>query len=295
MQPDVAVAADEFILITAAVRYGFVKQVVQRKLHTHMAAVRRQHHKQQQALSAVQRQSSSVRAVGGMSNKDRPAKRQRLAPAAECEAVQEEAEYAGKANSSSGSNDGDRSGSRSDDGCTLTRSRLFRQSAQRAPTAGARTSDDSSADSLIGIRAASSSRNSKSNSHGSSGSTDGSRSVQSQADSHPSDEQEATGKSAMQQGTYGVLLDCCPTLALFHPTETRHLHTWRNFAERLLVDVNSDTPGDYEMTLLEALALVRPNLALFFRKVDRLEGQEPAQLLRCVERLWQSKSLPPKL
>lgn len=30
--------------------------------------------------------------------------------------------------------------------------------------------------------------------------------------------------SALQEGTFGVLLDCCPTLALFHPTETRHPH-----------------------------------------------------------------------
>jgi hypothetical protein len=43
MQPDVAVAADEFILVTAAMRYGFIKQVVQKKLQTHMSAVRRLH------------------------------------------------------------------------------------------------------------------------------------------------------------------------------------------------------------------------------------------------------------
>jgi hypothetical protein len=42
---DVAVAADEFILVTAAVRYGFVKSIVAKTLQAHAAAVKRQHSK----------------------------------------------------------------------------------------------------------------------------------------------------------------------------------------------------------------------------------------------------------
>lgn len=76
MHPDVAVAADEFILITAAMRYGFVKQVVQRKLQTHMTAVRRQH-RQHVAATAGQLhpidEDATASADGG-----RPAKEQRL-------------------------------------------------------------------------------------------------------------------------------------------------------------------------------------------------------------------------
>jgi hypothetical protein len=76
MQPDVAVAADEFILISAAMRYGFVKQVVQRKLHTHMTAVRRQH-RQHVAATAGQLhpidEDATTCTDGG-----RPAKQRRL-------------------------------------------------------------------------------------------------------------------------------------------------------------------------------------------------------------------------
>lgn len=78
MQPDIAVAADEFILITAAMRYGFVKQVVQRKLHTHMAAVCRQYqqHQQQKQVSAVveQARGSDVCTAHSASSEGRPAK-----------------------------------------------------------------------------------------------------------------------------------------------------------------------------------------------------------------------------
>jgi hypothetical protein len=74
MQPDVAVAADEFILITAAMRYGFAKQVVHRKLQSHMTAVRRQH-RQHVAATAGQLHpiDEDASADGG-----RPAKQQRL-------------------------------------------------------------------------------------------------------------------------------------------------------------------------------------------------------------------------
>lgn len=71
MQPDVAVAADEFILITAAMRYGFVKQVVQRKLQTHMAAVRRQHRQQAPATAGQPHQ------LGEACEEERPTKQQR--------------------------------------------------------------------------------------------------------------------------------------------------------------------------------------------------------------------------
>lgn len=74
MQPDVAVAADEFILITAAMRYGFVKQVVHRKLHTYMSALRRQH--RQQAPAAAGQPHQPTPEPG--EDQARPAKQQRL-------------------------------------------------------------------------------------------------------------------------------------------------------------------------------------------------------------------------
>jgi hypothetical protein len=42
MREPVAVAADEFILVTAAVRYGFVRSIVQKTLQAHGSAVKRQ-------------------------------------------------------------------------------------------------------------------------------------------------------------------------------------------------------------------------------------------------------------
>lgn len=99
--------------------------------------------------------------------------------------------------------------------------------------------------------------------------------------------------SPLYDGTHGVLLDCCPTLALFHPTQTRHPHEWRNFTECLLVDVNSSRPGNHKLMLLEALALAQPNAALFFRKVEQMQRQGPAQLMGCLKLLWKNKSLPP--
>jgi hypothetical protein len=73
MQPDVAVAADEFILITAAMRYGFVKQVVQKKLQAHMSAVRRQHKQQQAAALPVRRAAERAGSADG----EQPAKQRR--------------------------------------------------------------------------------------------------------------------------------------------------------------------------------------------------------------------------
>lgn len=98
--------------------------------------------------------------------------------------------------------------------------------------------------------------------------------------------------SPLQDGTFGVLLDCCPTLALFHPTQTRHPREWRNFSECQLVDVNSHRPGDNKLTLLDALGLVTPNSALFFRKVAQMQRQGPVQLLGCLKLLWKGKPLP---
>lgn len=98
--------------------------------------------------------------------------------------------------------------------------------------------------------------------------------------------------SPLHEGTFGVLLDCCPTLALFHPTQTRHPQEWRNFSECLLVDVHSHRPGNNRLTLLDALGLAQPNSALFFRKVAQMQRQGPAQLLGCLKLLWKNKQLP---
>lgn len=89
-----------------------------------------------------------------------------------------------------------------------------------------------------------------------------------------------------------MLLDCCPTLALFHPTDTRHPHEWRNFSECRLSDVNSDRQGNHKLTLLEALAMAQPNASLFFRKVAQMQRQGPGQLLGCLKLLWRGKPLP---
>jgi hypothetical protein len=97
--------------------------------------------------------------------------------------------------------------------------------------------------------------------------------------------------SPLHDGTFGVLLDCCPTLALFHPTQTRHPQEWRNFSECLLVDVHSHRPGNNRLTLLDALGLAQPNSALFFRKVAQMQRQGP-QLLGCLQLLWKNKQLP---
>jgi hypothetical protein len=106
----------------------------------------------------------------------------------------------------------------------------------------------------------------------------------------------ASASEALQDGTLGVLLDCTPTLAMFHPTNTRHPYTWSNMSDRKLVDVNSKQPGDNHLTLLDALAsgpmgLVEHNAALFFRKVAELQRQvEQAQLLDCLQLLWQGRA-----
>jgi hypothetical protein len=100
---------------------------------------------------------------------------------------------------------------------------------------------------------------------------------------------------ALHEGTYGVLLDCCPTLALFHPTVTRHPQTWSSFSECLQVDVQSSRLGAIRLTLLEALGLGPANGALFFRKVAPLSRQGAAQLMACLQLLWRRKALPPTL
>lgn len=95
---------------------------------------------------------------------------------------------------------------------------------------------------------------------------------------------------------HGVLLDCCPTLALFHPTLTRHPHTWRNFTEQLLCDVNAaDEAASNRLTLLQALRLAKPNAALFFRKVDVSRQAAQDTLLQLLRLLWQDKQLPASL
>eukprot|EP00775_Hariotina_reticulata_P002308 gene2308-2616_t len=98
---------------------------------------------------------------------------------------------------------------------------------------------------------------------------------------------------AQSQPGYGVLLDCCPTLALFHPTETRHPHCWHNFTEQLECDVHTQQQEqDNKMTLLQALALAKPNEALFFRKVEVLRRMHQQKLLTACQLLWMGEQLP---
>lgn len=98
---------------------------------------------------------------------------------------------------------------------------------------------------------------------------------------------------------YGVLLDCCPTLALFHPTHTRHPHTWRNFTAALLCDVHAaDDDGSgsgTKLSLLQALGLAKPNWAWFFRKVEVKRQAAQSTLLQLLQLLWQDKPLPRNL
>ncbi|WIA10483.1 hypothetical protein OEZ85_010673 [Tetradesmus obliquus] len=97
----------------------------------------------------------------------------------------------------------------------------------------------------------------------------------------------------------GVLLDCCPTLALFHPTHTRHPHTWRNFTAALLCDVHAaDDDGSgsgTKLSLLQALGLAKPNWAWFFRKVEVKRQAAQGTLLQLLQLLWQDKPLPRNL
>lgn len=93
-----------------------------------------------------------------------------------------------------------------------------------------------------------------------------------------------------------VLLDCAPTLALFHPTATRHPHTWRSFDEELLCDVRRGNGSEAaapdcaavgcDVSLAAALALARPNGALFFRKVQPANEREALRLLAALRALW---------
>lgn len=107
------------------------------------------------------------------------------------------------------------------------------------------------------------------------------------------EEEEENRSSVLREGSEGVLLDCCPTLALFHPDQTRHPHEWRTFSECLLVDVNSARRGHHKLMLLEALGLAAPNAALFFRKVAPMQSTPgAAQLMGCLNLLWRGKPLP---
>jgi hypothetical protein len=94
-----------------------------------------------------------------------------------------------------------------------------------------------------------------------------------------------------------VLLDCCPTLALFHPDAdaTRHPHEWVSFSQMCEVDVRSSRLGSHKLTLLQALGLSQPNGSLFFRKLGQLSGGRAAeaQLMACLRLLWRGKRLPP--
>ena len=322
MQPDVAVAADEFILVTAAVRYGFVKQVVQKKLQPYMTALRRQH-RQHSAGNAEQAQQGQARHGRRADGGERPAKQQRLGSqlcrALEASGMQPQAEVRAGCSTRSRAtalNSGSKAWA-----ADTTSSSSNSSSSVLSPCGGSRKSSRGKLDAPPQLRPLSAppavsmrragSRSSVARSlppsvPGSSSkhvaellcskaarsSRAASAHVQQSHSSGPDADVSGPG-SPLHEGTHGVLLDCCPTLALFHPTQTRHPHEWRNFSVCLLVDVNSTRPGHHKLTLLEALALSQPNAALFFRKVAPMQRQCPAQLLSCLKLLWKGKALPP--
>jgi hypothetical protein len=124
-----------------------------------------------------------------------------------------------------------------------------------------------------------------------------------QQDTNSSGSSSIDAAAFMQQQDFGVLLDCTPTLALYHPDpiRTRRPHTWHYWSERLLLDVqrNPEKKKGERYNLLEALGLVKPNSALFMRKVaamDRVIGCDTAALLRTsLKLLWKDKPLPDTL
>lgn len=303
MQPDIAVAADEFILVTAAMRYGFVKQVVQKKLQPYMCALRRQHRQHSAGAARQQKQerespheaapdhrAAKQQRVGSFVHKANQAGSQQGLAGAGLGSRSGRSLRASSASRSSMDNSGDRPDSPASRSSSRTRAEVPGPPRSRsAPAAAAPSRSREPGGSIT----ASSSSSSKPIGQGLSGRrppTTRSASAQHAASSSRAAAEQC---SPLFDGTFGVLLDCCPTLALFHPTQTRHPHEWRNFTECLLVDINSTRPGNHRLTLLQALGLAQPNSALFFRKVAQMQRQAPAQLMSCLKLLWKNKSLPP--
>jgi hypothetical protein len=339
MQPDAAVAADEFLLCTAAMRYGFVKEIQRRTLPTfiradrerrRIAAQQQQHGSRKQQLQRQLLRKSSrrhsmpvrlqqqqqVEAVGLALQRSRrqmfTSRRFSSASDDDCEA-----HSSGSRGSSCSLQRGEYERSRSrlssaagpqqgSEEARTMRRRMMQQtsrtgspercagSTRRTAAPGEHTArqrlppgqpvDAGSAAAAAAAGAATCSMSTRSVAAAAA------RSAAAAAVTARSKEDEVVG--------YGVLLDSCPTLALFHPTHTRHPHTWHNFTTGLVCDVHAqDTDGNSgtKLSLLQALGLAKPNCAWFFRKVAVKREAAQSTLLRLLQLLWQDKPLPRNL
>lgn len=273
MQPDAAVAADEFLLVTAALRFGFVvSKVVQKKLQPYMAALRRQHRQQASATEGhCKRKQETARRLVDWRPAGSRLKLPRLSVLS--------SSLSSPPSQLQPAVDGDAASHAAAVGGVVAASMRILRSSSTGSSTG--SSSGSSVRTLVSAMSGRS-RSTEPSGQGVVGSLD------------TASDDSSSSSSVMCDGTEGVLLDCCPTLVLFHPTETRHPHEWRSFGQRLLVDVNSDSPGPHRLTLLEALSLSAPNAALFFRKVAPTWARKgsSAQLTACLRLLWEGKHLP---
>eukprot|EP00878_Enallax_costatus_P033825 GHUV01037392.1.p1 GENE.GHUV01037392.1~~GHUV01037392.1.p1 ORF type:complete len:391 (+),score=158.47 GHUV01037392.1:541-1713(+) len=320
MQPDAAVAADEFLLITAALKYGYSRVVIRSKLQNYIAAVRRQQKQQEMQLDFneqdEQRRSKLLAALpgSGCSSDDEEgfASAEELfmaiqAGAAAAALRQQEAAEAGTASDTGGGGGVSRPTRRRIAALMQQQgSGTYTSSSSSSTTAGAAAAAlpprypgpppaataATAAGPAIGLA-------------GQRGGSNGSgrqitRSIAAMLKDKAAAD-EATRELAAESGDlhHGVLLDCYPTLALFHPTKTRHPHTWRNFSQLFECDLNgTGEESDSRLDLLQALGLVKPNQAMFFRKLDvqncRGAGRQTAQedLLALLQLMWQGRPLP---
>lgn len=304
MQSDAAVAADEFMLITAALKYGYGRVIIRSKLQNYVQAVRRQQKQQELHLEFEeqdeQRRSKLLAAIPGSGNVSEDD--EQYASAEELfMAIQ-----AGAAAAILKQQEAADTGCASDSGLSgPARPTRRRKQMTMQPQQGIGSNSSSSGTSMAALLppkypSAAALPGDGVRNGGSSMGRQVTRSVAVMMRDNAAAE-EATRELAAETGDlhHGVLLDCCPTLALFHPVKTRHPHTWRNFGQVFECDLNAaDEQEDGRLSLLQALALVKPNQAMFFRKIDvqrsRGIGRQSAQehLLAVLQLLWQGKQLP---
>jgi hypothetical protein len=149
MQPDAAVAADEFMLITAARRYGFIKRVVHKKLRSHMTAVRKH-------MASATAGQKNMLSKSESDAETRPAKKQRcmsetlagaaIEPAAAAAAGGQRGGRPGKASAASGSTGSDGSGSGS---CNSSLTQVGAAVVDATAAVAGRQSDNSSGGSSL--------------------------------------------------------------------------------------------------------------------------------------------------
>lgn len=305
MQPDAAVAADEFMLMTAAIRYGYSRVVIRSKLQNYIAAVRRQLKEQDLAMEfdqqTEQRRSKLLAALPGSGHSSED--EEQYASAEELfMAIQ-----AGAAAAALRQQDAAEVASVSDSGHSGPVSRPTRRRVAVLLQQQGNNSSNSTTTTMAAAAAlpprypsAPTAASGCSSQRGGQSGRQVTRSLAAMLKDKVAAD-EATRELAAESGDlhHGVLLDCCPTLALFHPTKTRHPHTWKNFSQVLECDLNAlSEEDDNRLNLLQALGLVKPNQALFFRKVDiqRCHGgggqSADEQLLTVLQLTWQGKPLP---